>query len=127
MSSLSLDFTLFSAAFAAIFEIPSAADEAPCAFPPARTLPSCTLQPVARAVSLTALAIAGCGGLFFAAEGGALVSWGLPYFKPWQVRTALARATILYKKTSPDNRFCEFALQNHAAMWAENSATQARG
>eukprot|EP00752_Nemacystus_decipiens_P002869 g2670.t1 len=44
-------------------------------------------KPVARAVSLTALAIAGCGGLFFAAESGALVSWSLPYFKPWQVLT----------------------------------------
>lgn len=43
MSSLSLDFTRFSAAFAAIFEIPSAADEAlhhrACAFSSRTHLP----------------------------------------------------------------------------------------
>ncbi|CAM9946300.1 unnamed protein product [Ectocarpus sp. 6 AP-2014] len=44
-------------------------------------------KPVQRAVSVTALAIAGCGGLYFAAESGGLVSWSLPYVKPWQVLT----------------------------------------
>lgn len=59
------------------------------------TYPPSSPQPVARAVSLTALAIAGCGGLFFAAESGALVSWGLPYFKPWQVHMKTSSRLVL--------------------------------
>ncbi|CAM9686191.1 unnamed protein product, partial [Pylaiella littoralis] len=47
-------------------------------------------KPVARAVSVAALAAAGCVGLFFAADSGALVSWGLPYLKPWQALTLVS-------------------------------------
>lgn len=42
-------------------------------------------QPVHRALGLAAIALLGCGAFFFLAESGALVSWGLPLFKPWQV------------------------------------------
>lgn len=53
-------------------------------------LVSCSLlpsfaQPAQRAVSVAALAAAGCAGLYFAAESGALASWDLPYLRPWQV------------------------------------------
>lgn len=49
------------------------------------------MKPVPRVIGLTAIAIAGCGGLFFAAESGALISWGLPCLKPWQVCRGLAQ------------------------------------
>ncbi|CAM9203416.1 unnamed protein product, partial [Laminaria digitata] len=43
-----------------------------------------------RAVSVAALAAAGCTGLYFAAESGSLASWGLPYLKPWQALTLVS-------------------------------------
>lgn len=67
-----------------IAKYPGESTTASCPSPHAR--PSLTsAQPVQRVVSLAALAAAGCGGLYFAAESGALASWGLPFFKPWQV------------------------------------------
>lgn len=48
-------------------------------------------KPVQRAISLGALAAAGCGGLYYAAQSGLLISGGLPV-QPWQVLTLVSWA-----------------------------------